>query len=176
MSGDPNVRATEMRNTVARLDQLQAEVALKLSHSGLTVGALNAFSGALASLYNYIRDWAGVSQMEDSVLMGLKITQRACDELAGRRVTDAYGNLFLRATTDDVAFEFWCSYAQQTGETLAINLDYAYWTIGDSMKESLKATGKEVGDFIGKKADDLAGYGPFALLALFLVFMILLLK
>ena len=173
MAGDPNVRATEMRNTVARLDQLQAEVALKLSHSGLTVGALEAFSGALASLYHYIRDWAGVSQMEDSVLMGLKITQRACDELAGRRVTDAYGNLFLRATTDDQAFEFWCSYAQQTGETLALNLDYAYWTIGDSMKESLKQTGKEVGAYIGDKTST---YGPFALLGLFLVFMILLLK
>lgn len=154
------VRSREMAQVIARLDQLQAEAAVQVSLGGFDS------PGSLAALYVFIRDRSGLREGLDA---GLLVTKRAIDELAGRRVTDTYGNLLVRSFTDDQAFEFWCSYAQTTGETLALNLKYSSFRIDDILVHSLASTWREV-------KDELAAPSAVIVIVLVLVVAILILK
>lgn len=162
---DVSQRATEMRAVISKLDSMQTEAVLAFRTSGMK----EAMFGPLALILEYIRDKSGLNNSVDT---GLKITKRAIDELAGRLSTDQFGNLFDRAVTDDTAFKFWCQYAQQTGETLAMSLEYTSFSITTFLKNSL-ANLKDAKDEI---KDELAAPSAIIVTILILVVVILLIK
>lgn len=164
---DIGARIAAMTQTVNDLKSMHSRVAANQG-SNRSWWATASFG----LLYEATRRLTGVSSVNQGVAESLRITGQSISILEGSTRTERYGSLFDAASTNDEAMSFWLEYAQQTGETLAMALGLASYSVatffgkvGGNLQAQAESVATGVGDSL-----------PWIAVGLVAVVLILILK
>ncbi len=158
----PMVAARFRINTPRVSDMASVITDLRSKHSELTYAVMrntasNAFAFVLAAPIAYVFGKMGIQPdiSNGSLQSALSVTSQAIDVLSGYTASEAYGNLYDRATTDDAVFKVWADLAQSTGDTIQRARGYAGYDVTDYLSDAgdrLADAGSDAGEVSGNLA------------------------
>lgn len=131
-------------------------------------------SYTLSSITAFLFDKFGINVdiNNDAVQTTISVSSQQIDLLSGRIVSDAYGNLFLRAQGDNSVFQTWNELAQSCGETLSLALNYTSYSVADYFHD---VADRETAA-AAQLADTGEGVAQYAIVIAVLVLLIVILK
>lgn len=166
-------RVVSMSQTVESLKAMQRQLTAKLAANGIAPTALTALTAGVGQLvWPVVQQVTGRAGINDSAQDSLRLTGQAIDLLSGAVTSERYGNMYLRAQSDDAVFQFWGEYAQNTGETLAMALGLTQWSITQFFRDGLGNVAAELKEL----APHLESTGNYIVVILALVLLIIIFK
>lgn len=166
-----NQRIAGMTQAVTDLRSKHFQVTQELARNTNSTSAAFA-TAALGVLYPLLKRVTQVEATQDSVETSLKVTAKAIDVLDGTDTDTIYGDMFIKASTDDNVFQQWGEMAQQTGETLGMALGLSSYDVS----QFIGRVGTQIKQNADETLDDIKPASYLIVVILGLVFLIILLK